>query len=247
MYLDRLRVITVMDHGCDSMTIGMLMGGFSIFLSLDPATAGFFSMMGTIQWMGVAWEEHYTRILRMDYIAADESEYIAALLAVFTGYCGSVNIWDDATYTTMVHEQLDAYAPGDYTETFKSYITDDGELLAACLMVTMVLGLHDSCGYVKRHVAPDTGIEGWWSEAMLNALRDLLPYGFFLVGIFYWGTLLGPLLDDHLTQIMYIVAASAAFSRMAITLIHDTLTHLTVPMLQFEVRFPYPFPLMPSF
>ena len=73
---------------------------------------------------------------------------------------------------------------------------------------------------------------------MFDALRDLLPYIAFLVGVFYWGMLLGPLLDDHTTQIMYIVAASAAFSRMAITLIHDTLTHLTVPMLQPELLLP---------
>jgi arginine exporter protein ArgO len=39
-------------------------------------------------------------------------------------------------------------------------------------------------------------------------------------------------------QIMYIIGASAAFSRMAITLIHDTLTHLTVPMIQLEMLLP---------
>ena len=37
---------------------------------------------------------------------------------------------------------------------------------------------------------------------------------------------------------MYIIGASAAFSRMAITLIHDTLTHLTVPMIQLEMLLP---------
>jgi hypothetical protein len=86
--------------------------------------------------------------------------------ALLTAYCGSIKMWDGVTYTTMVYDQLDIYAPGDYAEMFKTCITDDGELLAAGLMVTMVLGVHDSCGHVKRVVAPDTGISGWWSEAM---------------------------------------------------------------------------------
>ncbi len=54
----------MMDHGCDSMTIGLLMGTFGIVLCLPPMWNAVFATMGMVQWIGVAWEEHYTHILR---------------------------------------------------------------------------------------------------------------------------------------------------------------------------------------
>ena len=54
----------MMDHGCDSLTIGLLMGTFAIVIALPPLWAAAFAGMGMVQWIGVAWEEHYTHILR---------------------------------------------------------------------------------------------------------------------------------------------------------------------------------------
>lgn len=54
----------MMDHGCDSLTIGMLMSSFAMVLHLPPVWTVVFAIMGSVQWIGVAWEEHYTHILR---------------------------------------------------------------------------------------------------------------------------------------------------------------------------------------
>eukprot|EP01043_Picozoa_sp_COSAG02_P002281 COSAG02_NODE_52_length_44175_cov_97.989654_13_plen_211_part_00 len=54
----------MMDHGCDSLTIGLLMSTFGIVIALPPMWSVVFTAMGMVQWIGVAWEEHYTHILR---------------------------------------------------------------------------------------------------------------------------------------------------------------------------------------
>ena len=54
----------MMDHGCDSMTIGMLMNSLAIVIRLPPLWTVVLTAMGMVQWIGVAWEEHYTHILR---------------------------------------------------------------------------------------------------------------------------------------------------------------------------------------
>lgn len=88
----------MMDHGCDSLSIGasarppgrprscghqhrlsnarpavscagMLMGALGFALALPPAWAVALWAMGSVQWIAVAWEEHHTGILLMDYFA----------------------------------------------------------------------------------------------------------------------------------------------------------------------------------
>ena len=70
----------MMDHGCDSMTIGMLMGSFGFVISLPPNWGAVFLVMGLVQWLGVAWEEHYTHILRCANSGARRSAAAAAAL-----------------------------------------------------------------------------------------------------------------------------------------------------------------------
>ena len=45
------------------------MGALGFALALPPAWAVALWAMGSVQWIAVAWEEHHTGILLMDYFA----------------------------------------------------------------------------------------------------------------------------------------------------------------------------------
>ena len=169
----------------------------------------------------------------MDYVAADESEYVAVLICVLSVAWGWPNIWDEKYFLT----QLTAKLPENELLGKGNWIETDGELLASLLMVTMALGLRDSMGYVKKAVTGDK-LTDWCSEAMLNATRDLLPYFAYLIAMVAWAkTVLDPL-SDHNTQLFFMLGTSAAFSRMCLELIHDTLTKLPVPIIFIEMVLP---------
>ena len=174
----------------------------------------------------------------MDYVAADESEYTAVMIGLYSAAHSWPGIWDGTTYLDMLKAALPADGIGaQANEMLGKWITSDGQLLASCLMVTMVMGLMDSMRYVKKAVAGDK-LADWWSEAMVNAVRDLLPYLAFLLAMFKWATLLSVKLDDPNTQLLFVLGTSAAFSRMCLELIHDTLTKLPIPMIFAEMALP---------
>ena len=174
----------------------------------------------------------------MDYVAADESEYTAVIIGLYSAACSWPGIWIGTTYLDMLKEALPADGiGGQANDMLGKWVTTDGELLASCLMVTMVVGLTDSMRYVKKAVAGDK-LAGWWSEAMVNAVRDLLPYFAFLLAMFKWAALLSAKLDDPNTQLLFMLGTSAAFSRMCLELIHDTLTKLPIPMVFAEMALP---------
>lgn len=173
----------------------------------------------------------------MDYIAADESEYVGVLICVYSVAQGWPNVWNNSTYLTMLKDAL----PANEILGKGNWIESDGELVASFLMVTMALGLRDSMGYVKKAVTGDK-LTDWCSEGMLNATRDLLPYFAYVIAMVAWAkTLLDsktePLSDPN-TQLFFMVGTSAAFSRMCVELIHDTLTKLPVPIIFIEMVLP---------
>ena len=43
---------------------------------------------GCLMWTCITWEEHYTHVLRMDYVAADEAEYGAIIIVGLIGLLG---------------------------------------------------------------------------------------------------------------------------------------------------------------
>lgn len=184
---------------------------------------------------------------RMDYVAADESEYGAVAICLFAAVYDYPTIWQGTHTLDMLKTVLPTDGiGGQASNMLDEWIKDDGQLLASFLMVTMVVGLLDCMRHVKKAVAGDQ-MAGWWSEAMLNAVRDLLPYFFYLLAMLKWATML-PISDkssasdlstsDRNTQLLFAIGNSAAFSRMCLELIHDTLTRLPIPMIFIEMALP---------
>lgn len=175
----------------------------------------------------------------MDYVAADESEYTAVVICLYSAWRGWPGSWDGSTSLTMLKEALPTDGIGaKANDMLGEWITTDGELLATCLMMTMVMGLADSMRHVKKAVAGDS-LADWWSEAMVNAVRDLLPYFAYLLAMIKWAAVLSDKFsNDPNTQLLFMLGTSAGFSRMCLELIHDTLTKLPIPMIFAEMALP---------
>ena len=154
----------------------------------------------------------------MDYIAADESEYAAVAICLYSLSQGWPTVWKDTTYLNLLKGCLPT--DGIVSQAMVDEgIKTDGELMAICLMATMVIGLTDSMRYVKKAVAGDS-LAGWWSNAMVNAVRDLLPYLIYLLAMVKWASVLSDKLEGT-TQVLFIIGNSACFSRMCLELVHD--------------------------
>lgn len=174
----------------------------------------------------------------MDYIAADESEYTAVFICLYSVAQSWPGTWVGTTYLSMLKGALPTDGiGGQANDMLGEWIKTDGQLLATFLMMTMVIGFTDSMRYVKKAVAGDS-LADWWSEAMVNAVRDLLPYFAYLLAMIKWAAVLSDKLDDFDTQLLFMLGTSAGFSRMCLELIHDTLTKLPIPMIFAEMALP---------
>jgi phosphatidylglycerophosphate synthase len=81
-----------MDHGCDSLTMCLALCVLCNLMQLTGPWMLALFVVGSWVWLGVAWEEHYTHCLRMDYFCSDESEYFCVALGCYTLYAGP-QIW----------------------------------------------------------------------------------------------------------------------------------------------------------
>jgi ethanolaminephosphotransferase len=222
----------IMDHGCDGMFCGLGLGTVAFTLNLSQPFMFFWWLMGSLQWIGVAWEEHHTGVLRMDYLAADETEYAACLLAAFTGMYG-FGVWSSTHYL----EAATAVLPTSVGSAIHSMCATDAELLAVCIFGCNLLAVHSNLCQVKRAIAPE-GLRGWWSKKFLGSLRDLLPFFIYCSGCLYWSLQLGKILDAYSSQTSFFFAISGGFARMALELVHCTLTKLQYPQLFLEMLLP---------
>ena len=200
------------------------MGALGFALALPPAWAVALWAMGSVQWIAVAWEEHHTGILLMDYFAvrlppclypprrrpsaapagsrsadalrgvrifaqADESEYSGAAIGIVSAFKG-FSFWKASTYLTIILTTLPALIATPLTDFFASVsLTNDGELMTAITMCSLVGALLSSMSRVKDHVAGG-GLSGWGSDAFVDSMRDMLPYVVYVGNCVYWATLI---------------------------------------------------------
>ena len=159
-----------MDHGCDAATMCLAMAALVHLMQLEGMWMMVCWVAGGWVWLVVAWEEHYTHCLRMDYFSSDESEYLAVALGIYTCYAGP-QIWSSTHYTDLVlgvlSPEVAALMP----------FSRDNELCLCCMLIGQVMGAKDSFFAVKRLVnaqvkgGEDTsGVAGWWSEEYFDAL-----------------------------------------------------------------------------
>jgi hypothetical protein len=221
-----------MDHGCDALTMCLALGALVNLMQLRGGWLMALWLSGSWVWLTVAWEEHYTHCLRMDFFASDESEFLCAGIGVLPCRYGP-KIWSAKTFTQPVLALCKTHLPAYVTAVVP--FTQDKELLCFLMVVFQINAICGSAIMVKNKVAPSSGISGWWSDEFVDALRDLIPFIVFSVGAVYWGLAIlwdstdqEPMRDDPWTRTMFLGCISTAFARMSLSLLHATLTRRCV-------------------
>ena len=123
------------------------------------------------------------------FVQADESEYSGAAIGIVSAFKG-FSFWKASTYLTIILTTLPALIATPLTDFFATVsLTNDGELMTAITMCSLVGALLSSMSRVKDHVAGG-GLSGWGSDAFVDSMRDMLPYVVYVGSCVYWATLI---------------------------------------------------------
>jgi hypothetical protein len=141
---------------------------------------------GCIMWLFITWEEHYTHILRMEYVAADEAEYGAIILCSAIGLMGGPTKvgmpgpdgirLPDFVWELPLWEYLGLEKERD------NGFREDGKVII--LVLATFMGIFTSLSSIVV-VARKLGI----SDTLKAVAIDFTPFIFFISACTCWGVL----------------------------------------------------------
>jgi phosphatidylglycerophosphate synthase len=221
----------MMDHGCDALTVTLLASALGYGLGADFWWSMIVWSAGCAFWLCITWEEHYTHILRMEYVAADEAEYGAVLLVGYIGLMGGPSCVKDGII-------LPAIMKGEWALPLWHQLgmvpnTDDCKMIILILSVGM--GLFSSVGSIFV-VARKFGSLATSLQAIAT---DFIPFMLFVTLAFMWGTISNSKAEFNMYhRSLFMMTISTFFARMAISIIHASLVKQKIRRLFWEPLVP---------